>query len=220
MAKANLKPARSPERERLSDAQERLKAAEHRLANVEAAEQLRFTAAQAARRVAEAAAKAVDEAREPERVAAEFLEPGAPPAASLADAERRLGGAQAEVTRLTEARVALEDAEKQAEAEIEAARREVRRRVAHVIRSEFHIGDLLATAREAQESLTAMRVVLRWLAGNGFEEQSLRHFLMQNHLPGAVGSVEFEDWSRHPATAPWNAAVDALLSDPDAPLPG
>ena len=38
-------------------------------------------------------------------------------------------------------------------------------------------------------------------------------------LPGGLGAVEFEDWNNHPVSKEWAAWREALLTDPDAPMP-
>jgi len=54
--------------------------------------------------------------------------------------------------------------------------------------------------------------------------EAVARFLRETALLGAPphggheGSVEFEDWSQHPAADPWREAVARPAGDPDAPL--
>jgi hypothetical protein len=81
---------------------------------------------------------------------------------------------------------------------------------------------LLEEAKAVQADLIKRRVALRYLVRNLDVTPAIhevREFLRYNtDLPG-FGSVEFEDWNKHQANAPWKDAHDALTRISDTPLP-
>jgi hypothetical protein len=69
--------------------------------------------------------------------------------------------------------------------------------------------------------LIANRLALRFVSRALAAEQRARieRFLSDRNLPGGLGDGETVDWSRHPVSAAWCAAVETLGRDADAALP-
>lgn len=83
---------------------------------------------------------------------------------------------------------------------------------------------LLLEAQSLQKRLIERRAALRAITvdlgiDGGPIAADLQKFLNDRALPGGLGSVEYRDWSNHPAAHPWNAAFQLLLMDPNTPLP-
>jgi hypothetical protein len=229
MSRPNLKLAGersggSPEREQLAEAIERHNDARDVVRRVgEAREQAAETVYRAsdALRAAEAAL-AEAQADEGARLAAKALGEDAGPIATDAEASVKQASNDLNIARRT--RDALDERGQREAAEVDRARDAVAKCVTAVAKSEAPAAKLLAEARSLQNDLVARRIVLRHLFNSHLvadqEAAELRDFLLfQNHLPAAIGQVEYGNYNNHPAADLWRQALEALANDADAALP-
>lgn len=95
--------------------------------------------------------------------------------------------------------------------------------VANVIRNNGAAARIMDGLEAMQAELVRRRVVLRFMIIHGLIDDAhaarAKAILSDTVLPGGVGSVEYRDWSRHSAHVAWQAALDALARDANAPLP-
>ena len=80
---------------------------------------------------------------------------------------------------------------------------------------------MLAEAIACQNDLIARRLGLRFLVHElEIVDPEITSFLRNEYeLPGTWGNIHYHNWSRHPASARWQAALDGLMADADAALP-
>jgi inosine/xanthosine triphosphate pyrophosphatase family protein len=217
-------PPRTPERAELAAAIERHAAAVEAVRRVgEAREQAAEVVYRAsdALRAAEAALKEA-QADEDAWLAAKAL--GEDAGISAADAEAAVTRAANDLAVARRTRDALDERVQRGAAEVERAREAVAKCVTAVAKSEAPAARLLAEARLLQNDLVARRIVLRHLFNSHLvadqEAAELRDFLLfQNHLPAAIGQVEYGNFDSHPAADPWRQALQELRENANAPLP-
>jgi hypothetical protein len=204
-------PARSAERQRLAEAIERLSEARADLARLAAARAKTPQPWQVSGEV-EAARAALDEARadEPERLVGQLLGEEAHGADPVAVANAALREAEAKLTRSREVRSLLDERERAATSALEAAEGAVRTARAAVLQADPAVVALLAGHREAQRRAAEIAASLGHVGATGIPHAH-RHWDDQRH------EFATRDLS---AAATWAAAVAALATDPDAPLPG
>lgn len=218
-------PRRSPQREQLAAAIERHVAAQREVAAIIEAERNAWRATMDAERAVETAKANVEAVKSAaaEHIGEALLRQETPTPPATREARVALGEAEDLLAATEEARAALPQKRTTAEAGMRSARSALDARLKDVIRSELDVGKLLDAAEAAQAELLAQRIVLRHLWRSHLvaetDSEAVARFLRRNMLPGGAGAVEFEEWNDHPASEPLRAALTALESDPDAPLP-
>jgi hypothetical protein len=154
-------------------------------------------------------------------------------AAALGEADGILSAVDAEAARVTAAndlaiarrtRDGLTERAQREATEVERAREAIDKCVAAVVQTEATVAKLLADAKAVQDDLINKRIVLRHLFNKGLvaeqEAAAVRSFLQNNYsMPACLGQAERGNFDKHPAADPWKAAIAALASDADAPLP-
>jgi hypothetical protein len=100
--------------------------------------------------------------------------------------------------------------------DVAAARSEVYR--------EFPFKRLLDAILAKREELEHLMLIGRsfHMAGDvppELEKEFKAALMNTGGLPGTRGSVFFQDWDAHPVSKDWAAWREALLTDPDAPMP-
>jgi hypothetical protein len=228
--KSNMKlasdlPPRSPEREALAEAIERHRNATVRLAKLKAAHKRAeddLYGADGAIRTFDKAEIALKEAKANESKHLAAVATGEADGDEVKTAELALAEADARWTKARKTRDGLK-------AEIEATEREIislwdRRDKAlrAVLRAEAadFISALMQQTRSLQEQIGANRAVLMLLNGATFGDDREAKQPVVDYLAAPAHPAEWNyKVDKHPALAPWFAALEALGQDADAPLP-
>lgn len=212
--KTNLKlattsdPPRSPEREALAEAIDRRDAAQAHLPRLQAAIENTVQLLHDAMDALDGAEQELKKAKasESRHLSAVALGEVTEDMSQIKIAERAVADAQARCDTARHTRIALEQEARATEAEIEKARLyAVEPAIREVIKSEAPVEKLLADFAAVRRDYVMRRRVLEWLASNG-----------EIKLPSGIND-EPHEWTA--AREPWDAAVSALATDPDAPLP-
>jgi len=216
---------RSPQREELARAIDALRRAERaEQANRAGLERADDLVLDAKARLSEARSQ-VDKAREADaKAVGKALKAGTTPASNGALQKARRAE-EAAADHLASAETARDDL-KRAVPELDGATKTARQRVEQlanaVIKSEVPAKRLIEEAEAATAALIEKRLVLRVLLGFGNdlivdEEQKARvRRVLGADMPGALGSVQFQDWSQHPVSVAFAQMRQRLAADADA----
>jgi chromosome segregation ATPase len=216
MAKPNLRiageiPSRSPEREQLAKAIERQNATalhRDRLQGALKRAEAQLYGDDSASRAVETAEAVLAEAKadESRHLAAVALSEATEDANPVTAAESAIAEAQSRLDTARRTRDALKEQLKAAESELSMARLRLDSCVDDVINASAPVEKLLADFATLHREFVMHRRVLEWLEGQGA-------------IPREVSfRAEPREWA-DAGEAPWNAAVSALATDADAPLP-
>ncbi|MGO9234772.1 MAG: hypothetical protein ACLP4V_12090 [Methylocella sp.] len=220
-------PARSEEREALAAALKDLKAAERKAHQARDAQERAEALVTTGEAKLNAARVGVEKAKDFEaanltRAAASSVKPRA--GSKIRDARNaEIDAADA----LAAARAALtqcETALRHAEQELKAEQEFVAALAGDVITAEA-ASRVLREAQKLQEALVNKRVELRALLHAGLfvdpdEKKAADYLLMFRGFPATYFCTESVDWDKHALAAAWQQAREALMTNPDAPLPG
>ena len=214
MGKPNLRiasgeqtPCRTAVRQELADAIENHNSAVARLAAIEAAERVARAEHSAAVDAAAAATAAVEEAKTgatTHRIN-KFLGVRGPAPRSVLFRREQAELADNERAAISAAQHALAEQRKEAENSLVIARLALDGRIRDVLKAEAPVDQLIANYHELRREFIAHEQLVQWL--------DTKH---------AIPSDRFWQKSRGAlpdSVAPWQSALAALESDPDAPLP-
>lgn len=207
IATAEESPRRTPEREALAEAVERHAEIVRRLAAIEAAQQTARSEHYAASAAADAAPAAIERAKgDVARHLTDVAMGTAGPAPkSVQHFRAKAQEAQDARDAAQSARDALAEQHRAEADSLVVARLNLDSRIKAVIAAEAPVEKLVANYRAAHREFATRQRVLEWLEGRGAIPRDV--FWRRDRgdlLDGA---------------APWEAAVTALATDPDAPLP-
>lgn len=199
-------PKRSPEREQLAKTIERLAEARDRLLKIEAAQADNFEHMAQARRAADNAAEAIEQAKS---VAVyQLMMAGAdertPPA--LRQARAAAQDATDDLAVAEEAEAKLVEMHQQARQSIMYRERDVRDAVSAVVQSDSATAELIARYEAARREVANLAQTMNFISA----------FMPPSFSRGWDALREYDDL---PGAADWQAATAALESNPDAALP-
>jgi hypothetical protein len=212
MSKSNLKlaeapPPRTPERQRLAEAIEAHAAAVKQVQHVqerhEHAEQVVFRASdklEAAQRASEKA-----KASESERIASAALGEADTDLMSVTDAELAVAQATNDLTVSRRIRDALQERLAREKAEVTRAKEAIERAVAAAAKSDPPAVALVLEQERVNRRLAELHHIFSFLGRSDASPVSNYGF-----WPNAASAAVVD---------PWRAALEALRTDPDAPLP-
>lgn len=193
-------------RQKLAHAIERVERAERALAEIRAARDRLFNEhIYPGNKAVDIAKAALAEAgpTDAQRLAARFMGETVPDIAVL---RQDLAGAEHRLEEARQTRQGLDERERAAQSELDFARALRDEALRHVVSDSVELTALIDKFKRAQRELTTMRVAL----------DNLTIFLPSNFRPDAVPT--YADIDRA-CTSAWRAAIDALATDADAPLP-
>jgi len=138
---------------------------------------------------------------------------------SVADAEAALGAARNDLTVVSNTEQALNQRLDRQSEEVKRAAAAINDAVAAVLGASVPVLEMVKEATQLRDQLMAARARLFFmdsvLPQTSRESASINKFLSHGFLePEWHGG-----WQAHPAVQPWTAALAALRTDADAPLP-
>jgi hypothetical protein len=140
-----------------------------------------------------------------------------------AKAEAEIEGLEASLESVRRARDVAEREVAQRKNAIVTAEAHVKRMAAAVLRASGATERLLEGLLDLERQVVERRLGLAFLLRHGAvpvaDKAAVERILDGYGLPTRAASSDHLGWGRHPVTNAWEAALKALATDPDAPLP-